>query len=233
MSARHLPFLIGGFMMVPFVLWLALWLFVLPGPKHGTDLPLTLAMGFVSLPLVAWFLLSSLSMLANSVAGRNEFKRARIWWADKVITLLPRAALLLGFASLPYLAFNETAWFKVPIPFLISMAIAWAIRSGERDRAIDMRSAKGRRLRPVVPAVKAQFVWLGRVLMGLAFKLPILGEMLREGVQGSSRDRGYFFLTLILLAVAAVYFFGYPALITVALGGTLMGFAFILMVARG
>ncbi|GAB5471265.1 MAG: hypothetical protein Kilf2KO_42950 [Rhodospirillales bacterium] len=230
MRARHIPFLVGGFMILPLVMWLGLWIFALPGPKHGVDLPLTLAMGLVSLPLVAWFYMATLGMLSNSIAGRSEFHEARSWNAHRFIAALPIGTLVLGLATLPAMIAVGKAWYLVPVPFLISITIAWAIRAGERGRTQDLRVAN-RKARSAPP--RLALARPASLLLRLLYSLPLIGPLLREGIAGSNSDRGFFALTLLLAAITAVFLFGYPALIATALTATLVAFGFILVVANG
>ncbi|MEQ8653387.1 MAG: hypothetical protein RIC87_13065 [Kiloniellales bacterium] len=232
MSARNLPYLVGAFMLIPLVLWMGLWAFVLPGPNHGTELPLAVALGVVSLPLVAWFYLASLSMLANSIENANAYGEARHPLVRKLVASLPAAALLLGALSLPVLALAGEPLYLTPVPLLVAAAIAWAIPKGEAARLLDQRSANGERVEmlPVITAsAKQGFAVAGRLL----FRLPVLGPWLREGLAGSNRDKGYFALTLLLGAVLAVMIFGYPALIASALTATLLAFVFITFTILG
>ncbi len=232
MSARNLPYLVGAFMLVPLVLWIGLWAFVLPGPKYGTELPLAVALGLVSLPLVTWFYLASLGMVANSIEDANAYEEARHPLVRRMVAVLPGAALSIGLVSLPALLWVGEAWYLTPVPLLVATAIAWAIRKGEAARLLDQRSAKGERVQmlPLLAAIAkggAQFA--GKLL----FLLPVIGPWLREGLCGSNRDKGYFALTLLLGAILAVMIFGYPALIVTALTATLLAFVFITFTVLG
>jgi hypothetical protein len=93
---RHLPYVIGLFMATPLVLWAVLWGFAFPGPKAGFDSAGPLAMLAVSVPLVVYFLLANLGMMANSMAGHTETERPLGRGARRLARVLPVAAGLGG-----------------------------------------------------------------------------------------------------------------------------------------
>ena len=67
---RHLPYWIGGFMLLPFMLWAGMFL-AFPGDKPGiTDSPLTAALVAVSLPLALFHYIAGLGFVANSMSGQ-------------------------------------------------------------------------------------------------------------------------------------------------------------------
>lgn len=232
MPARNLPYLVGAFMLIPLLLWMVLWAFVLPGPKHGTELPLAVALGVVSLPLVAWFYLASLGMLANSIENANAYAAARQPLVRRLVAALPAVALGLGLLSLPALVWAGEPWYLTPVPLLVAAAIAWAIRKGEAARLLDKRSANGERVQ-MLPVLTAGAKQSAAIAGKLVFRLPLFGPWLREGITGSNRDKAYFALTLLLAAVLAVMIFGYPALIATALTATLLAFVFITFTILG
>jgi len=231
MQGRHIPYLVGGFMLVPLVLWLGLWAFAFPGPKLGLDAPVTLAMGVVSLPLAAWFYLATLGMFANSVRGTSEFALPQERPVGRLIQLLPATALVLGAGSFVVLAMLGSPLLEAAVPFAIGLAIAWAIRFGERARGDDARVALGgARSRSGALAALRSVAGLG---IRLVYAVPVVGWMAREAAEGGAEDKFYFLLTLVLGAILAVAFFGYPVLIALALSATVLAFVFILMATLG
>ncbi len=226
MSGRNIPYIVGAFMITPLILWIGLWAFVLPGPKYGTDVPLTMALGLVSLPLVAWFYLASLGMVANSIEGADSHGSASNPLVRRLVAALPAITLLLGVLTVPLLLVTGGAWFLTPIPLAVAVIIAWAIRKGEQARALDARAAMGEHTH-MLPGAIAAAKAVARALGRLLFAIPLVGPLLREGLTGSNEDQGFFALTLLLAAILAVFLFGYPALIASALTATLLAFAFI------
>ncbi|MEM6665001.1 MAG: hypothetical protein AAF638_01220 [Pseudomonadota bacterium] len=231
MRARHIPYLVGGFMLTPLVLWLGLWAFVFQGPKVGLDVPLSLSMGIVSLPLVAWFFMCTLGMLSQSIDGGDEFALPRTANVRRLLEALPGIAVFLGVVSLPLLLTVGVAWYLTPAPLVMGLLIAITIRAGEMARATD-RTGQG----PLVPAVPVEALgvavkFAGGLLMKAIFAIPLIGWMLREAVYGTDKDRGWFILNVLMTVVLAVAFFGYPALIIAALAATATAFVMVVLVA--
>lgn len=144
-----LPYAIGGFMALPFVLWGVLWLFVFPGNKNGFDSAISTVMFVVSAPLVLWFFFCSLGFIANSMAGDNEFDGPQSPLITQLIAVLPATALFLGLAGGLYLLSIDKPLFGIVLPLLLAAVIAVAIWRGERARSGDKLAAKtvGRRER--------------------------------------------------------------------------------------
>ena len=232
MLARHIPYAVGAFMLVPLGLWLGLWFFAFPGPKQGLGGPLSVAMGFVSLPLVAWFYICTLGMLSNSIERRDEFERPRHYWLDHLITALPWIAMATGAGAAPYLLLTGTAWPLSLLPLGLSAVIAGAIVAGERARGRDRQSlASAQRTAPT--SVETLLKTAGGLAMSAVFAVPILGRMLREAVDNGSRGWTYLSVNLVLASIVAVAFFGYPALITIALMACAVVFVMMLTIAAG
>ena len=231
MRATHVPYIVGGFMLLPYAFWLIIWALAIPGPKHGFDAPMAMAMFAVSVPLVAWFFLSNLGFLSNSIAGANAFERPASGWVRWVLKMLPAAALMIGCASVPYLLFAGEPPALVALPLVMALAIAWAIRRGE--------AARERESRPPEPAVReqagthARMLGLGRVAMGAVCLLPVLGWALREAIRGSDEDRKFFVLNLSLVALLVLLAFGIQGVFVMALVLTPIALLLIVLISRG
>ena len=88
---RHLPYWIGGFMLLPFMLWAGMFL-AFPGDKPGiTDSPLTAALVAVSLPLALFHYIAGLGFVANSMSGQAD-EVLPVWgparWAQRAMAPL-------------------------------------------------------------------------------------------------------------------------------------------------
>ncbi len=232
MRARYVPYYVGGFMLLPYAIWLVLWATVIPGPKHGFYQPMSMAMFAVSIPLVAWFFLSNLGFLSNSIAGGNAFRRPQGRWVRWTLDGLPSAALLIGCACVPYLLAAGEPLALAPLPALMGLGIAWAIRRGEAARAHDGSppdAAGGTR----ALGAQAAGPGLGRTAMNAVFLLPVVGWMLREAVRGSEEDQKFFALNLSLGAVLVALLFGIQGLFVVALALTPIALLMIVLITRG
>jgi len=99
---RYVPYLIGAFMLLPFVLWAGLYL-AFPGPKPGiTDAPVAVSLVALSLPLVLFHYIAGLGYVANSIAGQAG-EVLPIWtparWVQRAMAPLTflLSALAFGF----------------------------------------------------------------------------------------------------------------------------------------
>ncbi|NJO55680.1 MAG: hypothetical protein HC834_04180 [Rhodospirillales bacterium] len=106
----YIPYLIGLFLLTPFVVWAVLWTFAFPGIKNGFERDVAVALFAVSVPLVAWFFLSSIGFIANSVAGDDEFKQPSDTSGPPDLTALPFAAPIIGVAATAYLLVAGHPW---------------------------------------------------------------------------------------------------------------------------
>ncbi len=221
-------------MLLPYMIWLVLWSLVFPGPKQGFDSPLSVSMFAVSIPLVAWFFLSNLGQISNSIEGHSEFHVPRTGLARRLLPWLAPAALTIGLASLPALILLEQNPILIPLPLVMSLLIAWAIRAGEAAREADHRSAyqdqrlsNGAPTDAVLPAATAARVAFGQVggllLKGLLL-VPVIGHLLRDALQGGASAWGYLALNVGLTAALAMLIFGLPAVMTVLLGSVVLVF---------
>ena len=229
MSARHIPLYVGGFMLLPYMIWLVLWTFVFPGPKQGIDSPLSLSMFAVSVPLVIWFFLSNLGQLSNSIDGHSEFHVPRTRLARRLIPALAPATLTIGLASVPTLILLEQNPVLVPLPLMISLLIAWAIRAGEAARDADHRSAYDDSAPtdaelPAATAARVALRQVGSLLLKALLLVPVIGHLLRDALRGGASAWGYLGLNVGLVAALSILIFGLPAFMTVLLGSVVLVF---------
>ena len=228
MQGRHIPYLVGGFMLLPYGFSLILWAFFLPGPKHGFDQAMSVAMFGASLPLVFWFFLANLGFISNSIAGENPFQHPASRWVRWTLTRLPALAVLIGIACVPYLLVNDEPPLLIPLPVLVALLVAWAIHRGEAARREEVRDSAGATASRVSPLGRGlQEIW--QVVLQALFLVPGIGWMLREAVQGRDEDRTFFSLNLALLTLLAVLIFGFQALFFAALACVPIAFLLILL----
>ncbi len=228
MHGRHIPYIVGGFMLLPYGFSLILWAFFLPGPKHGFDQAMSVAMFAASLPLVCWFFLANLGFISNSIAGENPFQRPASRWVRWVLARLPGLAVLIGIACVPYLLAHDEPPLLIPLPVLVALLVAWAIHRGEAARQEEVGDSAGTAASKVSPLGRG-LLELWQVVLQAVFLVPGIGWMLREAVQGRDEDRTFFSLNLVLLAVLAVFVFGFQALFFLALACVPIAFLLILL----
>lgn len=232
MHAKNIPYIVGGFMLLPYGFWLLAWGLFLPGPKYGFDLPMSVAMFAVTLPLVAWFFLANLGFMSNSIAGEDAFERPAGRWVRWTLARLPALALLLGAASVPYLLALDEPPLLIPLPVLVALLIAWAIDRGEAARSREVIAAAPG-AKPAPARSSGALTQLGRLALAAVFLVPVIGWLLREAVQGSDEDRTYFALNLAMLAALAVLVFGFQALFVIAMICVPITFLLILLMTLG
>ena len=218
---RYLPYAVGGFMLLPFAIWLAFWS-LFPGPKHGLDVPLVSAMLATSMPLVLWFFVANLGFLANSIGGGDQYDRPDFRPVRGLVALLPWAALALGVLSQPFLFLQGEVNALMPMPLLTGAAIFFAIRRGEKARAADSALC-GPQSKPQnapaeeAPARPSTLARLGGFCLKLVYAVPLVGWLIEDAVKGRESAKLFLALNVFILAAAAVAVFGYPALIVMAL----------------
>ncbi len=226
MRARHIPYAVGLFMLLPFVIWLVAFAFM-PGPTHGLESPVSNAFFATSVPLVAWFFFANLGFLSNSIDGRNEYHAPRTGWVRFVIASLPPMAIGLGLTSMGYLLWvGEPALYAV-VPALMGLSYAYVIRRGEAARLDDAAKARpgwrapARIAHPLSP--------FGAIALKAVYLVPLFGWMLKEAVEGGLEERAYFGLALFVAAVLSIVLVGYPAFIVIVL--SMVPCAFIALIA--
>jgi len=215
---RHLPYAVGGFMLLPFAVWLVFELTILPGSTVNLDLPLVAAMTATCVPVLAWFFLVNLGFLANSMGGADEFARPEARSVRLLIALLPWISLLGSLASVPYLAAEGYPPALLALPPAVGAAIFFAIRSGEKARNQERGRLEAALARAAAPKTRSGMLKrAGPMLLGLLYAVPLAGWLLKDAVEGSTSAKAFFAFNGFLLLAAAIAVFGYPVLIVAAL----------------
>ncbi len=241
---RHLPYAVGLFMLLPFAIWFVLWAFVMPGPKPGLDVPLSAALFASSIPLVAWFYLSNLALLSNSMAGQSEFDAPKTRLVRWAIDSLPVAAVGFGVAGTVWLVTMGEPLYLTPLPLVMGVAIGIAIFFGERARGRDkmrrdalrpdgaLRPAPEHALAANVVARSPRRDGIGHQALRLAYHLPFVGWLLRDAVEGRPSARFFFAANLAMLWVLALVAIGYPLMIATALLLCASVFVMLILICR-
>jgi hypothetical protein len=211
---RHLPYVIGLFMLLPFAVWLGLDLTILPGSTRNLDLPLVAVLTATCLPVLAWFFLVNLGFLANSMSGADEFDRPRNTAVRLTIAALPWISLAGSLASVPLLAVEGLATPLLALPPIVGALIFFAIRFGEKARAHDRERL---RRKAAAPRRGARLAALGGAALRTLYAVPVLGWLVKDAINGRASAKAFFALNCALLLAAAVAVFGYPVLIVAAL----------------
>jgi hypothetical protein len=215
---RHLPYAVGGFMLLPFAVWLVFELTILPGSTVNLDLPLVAAMTATCVPVLAWFFLVNLGFLANSMGGADEFARPEAAAVRLLIALLPWISLIGSLASVPYLAAEGYPPALLALPPAVGAAIFFAIRSGERARNQEHARLEAAVARAAAPKARSGTLKAaGRMLLGVLYAVPLAGWLLKDAVEGSGSAKAFFAFNGFLVLAAAIAVFGYPVLIVAAL----------------
>ncbi|MGB0684050.1 MAG: hypothetical protein ACPGOV_15195 [Magnetovibrionaceae bacterium] len=166
---RYMPYAVGLFTGVPFVLWGLFQLAGMTGASNITSLSYV-ALVLASLPLVAWFFLSCTGFLANSIGGRDEFQAPVSRPVGYVIRALPAISYGLGFGTGAWLLFAGEGAGPAILVFSAAILSGIAIRRGERARLDDRQPPA------VEPLSSAVLVPLTRTL-ALALAGTILGTV--------------------------------------------------------
>ena len=218
---RHLPYVVGGFMLLPLVIWTVLRLTLFSGPSHGLDVPLAVALLATSMPLVAWFFLANLGFLANSIGGADAFDRPRARWVRTIVAALPWAALSAGLLGLPFLVLQGEASALMALPLLSGLVIFLAIRRGEQARAGERggrwRTATETASKSSAPADRTALQRVAAFGLELVYKVPVIGWLIADAVKGRESAKLFFAFNCAVAWLAAIALFGYPAIILPAL----------------
>lgn len=216
---RHLPYLIGLFMLLPFAVWLGLDLTILPGSTRNLDLPLVAALTATCLPLLAWFFLVNLGFLANSMSGACEFERPRNTVVRLTIAALPWISLGGSLASVPLLSSQGLAAPLLALPPIVGALIFFAIRFGEKARAHDRHRLRNAAAEAqTAPRSRGEsLAALGNAALRALYAVPVVGWLLKDAIHGRASAKAFFALNCFLLLAAAIAVFGYPVLIVAAL----------------
>ncbi|MEM8878003.1 MAG: hypothetical protein AAGD23_09025 [Pseudomonadota bacterium] len=230
MGARHIPYAIGLFMLFPLVFWLVMSGLFIPGTGMVIDSAITFAMLAVSVPLVAWFYIANLSFLSNNIAGNCEYDPPRNQIAHLLISSLPWIAMAVGLVSIGVLRYLGEPWPMMFLPFALSAMIGIVILRGEFQRSGDNAHKRPEVTVASDPApMPAWRANLGQIVLRAIYHVPVLGWMLRDAVHGRDSARSFFAINLILILALAIWLFGYPALIGIALVGAVFCFAMLVM----
>jgi len=131
---RHIPYAVGLFMATPLIVWALLWGFAFPGPKSGFDSPGAVALLVVSVPLVVYFLIVNLGMLANSMSGHAVVERPVGRIAGRLVRWLPATTLAAGAASAGMIAATGGATVEAAAVAVVAVAVAAVLHRAVRRR---------------------------------------------------------------------------------------------------
>lgn len=204
---RYLPYVIGGFMLLPFFLWAGLWM-AFPGPKPGiTDAPMIAALIAVSMPLVLFHYIAALGYVANSMAGQPG-ETLPIWtparWVQRAMAPLAALASVAAFAWLLQTGEGLGGALGVAAAGLFTAWIMAAARRPRRSAVLHVRPAQW---------IDAAMRLLGRLLLAL----PGLGWMLREAGRNPSRGVPLLAMNIALALGLLVWGFGFAVLVIPAM----------------
>lgn len=202
-----LPYAIGGFMLLPFVLWAGLFM-LFPGPKPGiTDAPLTAALVAVSAPMVLFHYIAALAYVANSMAGKAG-QDIPLWaparWAQRAMAPLGVIVSVAAFVWLQ--AQGETLALSSLIAGAgLFMSAVMAVARRPRRSAVLM-AAPGRVMRRTAG-----------LIVRVAMALPIIGHVLREAARDPHRAAPFILVNSLLAIGALVAVFGVAGLVIPAM----------------
>ncbi|MGJ3232517.1 MAG: hypothetical protein ACFE0P_12025 [Oceanicaulis sp.] len=204
---RYIPYAVGGFMLLPFVLWAGLFA-VFPGTKPGFfDSPTAFTLVAVSIPLVLFHYIAGLGYVANSMAGQAG-EALPVWRPARMVqrAMAPLTAVLsvAAFAYVSWAGEGLAAAFAV---FAAGIAMSLIMAGARRARRID--------------ALLVHPASLARRAAGLAGRAilatPVIGHMLREVGRDPHRAGPLFVLNLVLALAVAVKLFGFVVLVIPAM----------------
>ena len=204
---RFLPYVIGGFMLLPFILWAGLFA-AFPGPKPGiTDAPLTASLVAISLPLTLFHYIAGLGFVANSMAG-HAGEVLPIWaparWVQRAMAPLTVALSVLAFGFLLQAGEGLPAAFGVALAGLLMAGVMVAARRPTRSAVLHVRPGEW---------LDAMAMGFGRILL----HVPVLGWMLREAGRNPARGVPLLMANLMLGLGVLVALFGFTVLVIPAM----------------
>lgn len=131
MPMHWVPWLVGGFLLMPFMIWAALAVFVFPGAWNGFNAVVgTGALG-ATLPLAFWFFLRGIGGFANAMAGTDPDGELRHWLPRMILRLLPLSAVLLGGIGAAAVVVQAGWGWGVLVPPGVGIVVAAGICGGE------------------------------------------------------------------------------------------------------
>lgn len=203
----YIPYAIGAFMMLPFVIWAVLFM-AFPGPKPGiTDSPMIFALLATSVPLVLFHYIAGLGFVANSMAG-HAGEELPVWgparWTQRAMA--PLSAILGVAASIWMVTIGESAWAALAV-LVAGLFMGAVMAVARRPR----RSAK-------VMAVPGQLLRAGLVAVSRAVtRLPVIGTLWREVKANPERAAPIITINTALALGLMVLAFGFEVLVIPAL----------------
>lgn len=220
---RYLPYWIGGFMLLPFVLWAGMFL-AFPGDKPGiTDSPLTAALVAVSLPLALFHYIAGLGFVANSMSGQAG-EVLPVWaparWLQRAMAPLTVALSVLAVVFLQQAGEGWLTALAVGLGGLVMAGVMVAARRPTRSAVLHVRPGEW---------LDAAAMTFGRALL----YVPILGGLLREAGRDPHRGVPMLLLNLGLLLGVLVALFGFTVLVIPALLALPFVFYVLLVLASG
>jgi len=204
---RFIPYALGGFMLLPFVLWAGLFT-VFPGPKPGFfDSPTAFALVAVSIPLVMFHYIAGLAFVANSMAGQAG-EALPVW----------RPARAVQRAMAPLTAMLAAAGFVWVYSVGEGLAAAAAVAGAGIAMALIMAGARRARS---IDALLVHPASLARRAAGLvgraALATPVFGHMLREVARDPHAAGPLFRPHIALFMAVMVALFGFAVLVIPAM----------------
>ncbi|MFW6412659.1 MAG: hypothetical protein ACOC0V_00850 [Oceanicaulis sp.] len=204
---RFIPYAVGGFMLLPFVLWAGLFA-VFPGTKPGFfDSPTAFALVAVSIPLVLFHYIAGLGYVANSIAGRPG-EALPVWAPARAVqrAMAPLTVVLsvAAFAWVSHAGEGLAAAFAVAAA---GLAMALIMAGARRARGFDALLVHPAR------AARDAAGLVGRAILAI----PVLGHMLREVGRDPHRAGPLFFLNVALFFGVLVALFGFSVLVIPAM----------------
>lgn len=202
---RHIPYAVGLFMATPLILWALLWGFAFPGPKSGFDSLGAVALLVVSVPLVVYFLVVNLGMLANSMSGHAVVERPVGRVAGRLVRALPAATLAAGAASAGLIATSGAATAEAAAVAAVALAVAAVLHRAVRRRSAGVGEG------PIKGRLSAAAATSGPSTTGPSAVAPPTIATPKDG------PLPWLLVNAVLLVALAVLQFGLPALLVAAL----------------
>ncbi len=131
MPMHWVPWLAGGFLLTPFLVWLGLQAFVFPGAWNGFTTVVGTAALVASLPLAGWFFMRGIGGFANAMAGADPDGELTHWLPRTVLRVLPLAAVVLGLAGAWAVLASPQPALAALAPLIVGLVTAAGIRAGE------------------------------------------------------------------------------------------------------
>ena len=131
MPMHWVPWLAGGFLLTPFLVWLGLQAFVFPGAWNGFTTVVGTAALVASLPLAAWFYIRGIGGFANAMAGADPDGELAHGLPRLVLRVLPVSAVVFGVAGAAAVLVSAQPALSALAPLVVGAVTAAGIRAGE------------------------------------------------------------------------------------------------------